>query len=511
MARYGEFAYLCYLDLEDPFLCNYVAFHLEQAEPIFVNRLQSHLGFWINLNTPQWLLEYIDTGIQILFERYPPRMCYRNHCTVTTLVVRNIINEYLAYGFIEKVTELPYCILPLQLKETSDKVALIYDMSKLIDFVLQSKFKLESWPEMVLYANSCEYAIKFDMKKFYHQVKVHVDYRQYFGFQFDMGGGTKQYFVWCTMPYGYTRAPCLARQLMKPLIAKWRALGAKTVVFYDDGMAVDTCPVKLQKMSVQMQCDLLRAGLVPGVKKCTWDPVRCLDWNGLTFDFNRKGIAIKANRIQKTIDNIDALVLAWPKVSFRDVARCVGRLNSMYPVLGEKLQIQTKMLQTVVNVRNFKNCAWDSPISLDYVPLYFHAYDELLYWRSNLVLKNFKPFTDPQPAWVGWADASDIAVGGCLIQLKPGQVVVPCTADNIMLRPDLGYEAIRCRASLQADLLPWSHTGTIFVRDELDVNVSSTVEVLLCHRNFTPSESATRERAVGNLLLCCYFWFETSG
>jgi hypothetical protein len=40
------------------------------------------------------------------------------------------------------------------------------------------------------------------------------------------------------MPYGYTRAPYIAKSLMKPLVARWRKLGCKIVVFYDDGMAV---------------------------------------------------------------------------------------------------------------------------------------------------------------------------------------------------------------------------------------------------------------------------------
>jgi hypothetical protein len=65
------------------------------------------------------------------------------------------------------------------------------------------------------------------------------------------------YFVWKTMPYGYTRAPYIARQLMKPLIANWRRLGAYVVVFYDDGMAVALDCNYLSKLSLQMQCDLL--------------------------------------------------------------------------------------------------------------------------------------------------------------------------------------------------------------------------------------------------------------
>ena len=76
------------------------------------------------------------------------------------------------------------------------------------------------------------------------------------------------YFVWTTIPYGYTRAPFIAKALLKPLVAKWRQLGCKIVVFYDDGMAVGQSQAELRKHTLQIQCDLLGAGLVPGVTKC---------------------------------------------------------------------------------------------------------------------------------------------------------------------------------------------------------------------------------------------------
>jgi hypothetical protein len=47
------------------------------------------------------------------------------------LWVRNTLKEYLHYGFVEKVTDIPYCVMPLQVKATGDKTALIYDMSVL--------------------------------------------------------------------------------------------------------------------------------------------------------------------------------------------------------------------------------------------------------------------------------------------------------------------------------------------------------------------------------------------
>ena len=111
------------------------------------------------------------------------------------------------------------------------------------------------------------------------------------------------YFVWTTLPYGYTRAPYIARSLMKPLIANWRRLGASVCVFYDDGMA---------KLSLQMHCDLLRAGLEPGAQKCLWSPQTIIDWNGLTYDFNHHGIKIMARRINATIATIQTVFNLWP-------------------------------------------------------------------------------------------------------------------------------------------------------------------------------------------------------
>jgi hypothetical protein len=34
----------------------------------------------------------------------------------------------------------------------------------------------------------------------------------------------------------------------------------------------------------------------------------------------------------------------------------------MYPVIGGRVQIRTKMLQAIVNIGNFKNLGWDDRI-----------------------------------------------------------------------------------------------------------------------------------------------------
>jgi hypothetical protein len=183
--------------------------------------------------------------------------------------------------------------MPLQIKDNGVKKSLIFDMSKLNNYVQKSSFKLDSWPEMIDYCADANFAIKFDMKKYYYQIKLDPAKYKYYGFKYQMlDGEPERYFVWKSLPYGYTRAPYIAREIMKPLIAKWRRIGGRIVVFYDDGMSVHKDHDTLMALSVQMQCDLLNAGLIPGIEKCTWQPAVNIDWNGLHFDFREKIVSI---------------------------------------------------------------------------------------------------------------------------------------------------------------------------------------------------------------------------
>ena len=92
---------------------------------------------------------------------------------------------------------------------------------------------------MFNYAINSSFAIGFDMKKFYHEIDINDDYETYFGFTFCMSDNEEpSYFVWTSLPYGYTRAPFLAKSIMRPLILKWRKIGVLCCVFIDDGMAV---------------------------------------------------------------------------------------------------------------------------------------------------------------------------------------------------------------------------------------------------------------------------------
>jgi hypothetical protein len=372
------------------------------------------------LNTLPWLLDVVENGVRLPFERKPPRMILQNTKNVLEAdmvpVIRGIISEYIEAGFVQQVDWVPYCILPLQVKVTGIKTALIYDMSPLNVFIEKSKFTLEGWEIMFEYCKGKQYAVKFDLKKYYHEIDIHKDFRTYFGFKYQMQDGADLVtFVWNTMPYGYTRSPYIARCLMKPLIAKWRKMGMKMVVFYDDGMAVDDDFEKLHLHASIMHSDLINAGLVPGVGKCIWSPVQAVDWNGLSFDFKKGGISILPHRIEKTLGNISNLIEQWPKVTYRQIARLEGQIISMNPVFNGVEQLRSRMLQTFVNIRHYKNKSWEAYIQADYEPLFDLALAEMKRLQNMLADANFRPFREATPSALAWVDASEVAVAGIAV------------------------------------------------------------------------------------------------
>ena len=508
MNRYEDFSFLRFLDITCPYVTNYVDFLLNKSEPIIKGRLKDHLAFWSNLGSPPWLLEIIQHGVKIPFLEKPPAIFLPNNKSATQPThlqwVKDTLTEFLRYGFIRIVPKKPYCVMPLQVKETAAKKSLIFDMSALNAYVHTNSFKLEGWEEMFEMSKTATCGIKFDLKKFYHEIDLAPSEYHYYGFAFPYGPcNTNTYFVWTTLPYGYTRAPFIARSLMKPLIAHWCRLGASVCVFYDDGMAVAADPLRFKQLSLKMHCDLLRAGLVPGAQKCLWTPQPIIDWNGLTFNFHDKVLKIMPHRISATLATLQNALDSWPALTFREVARAVGKIVSMKPVYGGLVQIRTKMLQTFVNIRHFQNLGWDQLIRADYGPLYTEAYDEILFWQQFLATHNTRKFIQPAPTWLAWTDASEVAIAGFAVELAG--IHPPCfSADNWLLADRDRYTVTRHCASLQMDALPWSGVTNMVYRDKHDLNPAQVVWSLICHRNLQLTEKVMDSNA-RELIAIIYF------
>jgi len=142
------------------------------------------------------------------------------------------------------------------------------------------------------------------------------------------------------------------------------------------------------------------------------------------------------HRVEKALCSIQEMIEKWPILTFRDVAKCVGRIVSMKPVSQGTVQIKTKMLHTIINIRSYNNKGWDDRIQVSYPPLILEVKQELMFWQKFLRTNNNRSFNLDSPRWTAWSDASDMAGGGFVAELLPGtENGRILTADNWLLDP----------------------------------------------------------------------------
>jgi len=229
------------------------------------------------------------------------------------------------------------------------------------------------------------------------------------------------------------------------------------------------------------------------VEKCIWTPQISLDWNGMNYNFESKGIKILPKRIESALQLLSDIKDAWPNVSFRTVSSFVGKVLSMHPVFCGTEQLCTRMLQTIVNIRNFKGLGWDSPITVDYKPLLQYALNELLQWPHIFSVHNFRSFQADPSTFVGWSDASDIAVAGLIVKLRQDRLDTPFTADSAFRSARLASRAalncvenfirIQPRTVRQRVLSPKMKDASLFFLDSNHID-----NVFIAHRSLQPFE-----------------------
>ena len=413
--------------------------------------------------------------------------------------VKQTILEYEEWGFVKRVKNVPKCVLPLQVSVDPDgKRRLIHDESPLNKFVSKKKFKMDGWEVIFDYSADAQAGIKFDMKKYYHQMEIAQEEQTYFGFTFVMEDGDEPViFCFTVMTFGYTRAPFIAKAIFKPLIKKWRMLHIFVAVFFDDGCGVSDCPIFLKRAALQIQCDLLRAGLVPGFEKCQWSPRPMLDWVGFRWDFQKRGLSVIPRRIEHFKLCCQKLIENWPKVSFRKVARFNGMISSMIPVLEGKAKLHTRMLQLIVNVKHAYEAPWNDDIFCDKNQdvMFETGLNELKFWEGNFDMLNFRPFKLPKPSAVGWSDASNLACGGIVFKLKPDTPAHynPVTADNLLLpvKRIASLVALRTGAPWRVADVDRDINQVVTVRDGADLNPIYVEKKQFVHKMFTPDEMFT--------------------
>ena len=105
----------------------------------------------------------------------------------------------------------------------------ILNLKEFNEFVFTEHFKLEDFRTAVNLLNLNEYMCKVDLEDAYLSVPIHKDFRKFLKFRYK-----GQLFQFTALPFGLGSSPYIFTKLMKPVVAYLRALGLKSVIYFDD-------------------------------------------------------------------------------------------------------------------------------------------------------------------------------------------------------------------------------------------------------------------------------------
>ena len=212
-------------------------------------------------------------------------------------------------------------------KKTGDFRPVI-NLKPLNQFVQKIHFKMENIRMALNCISPGDFMVSLDLKDAYFSIPIFRSHRKYLRFLWD----TKRYEFTC-LPFGYSLAPRVFTKIFKPVMAYFRFLGFRVVIFIDDLLLIassfEEC---LYQLNIIKQT-LCKLGFVINAEKSQLIPVTEILYLGFIINSVAMRLQLPAAKVEKIILACK-LLLAQAKPSARDVARVTGLLVSALPAVN---------------------------------------------------------------------------------------------------------------------------------------------------------------------------------
>ena len=309
--------------------------------------LRKNLSFWKTIGASRFILDVVEHGYKLPFEKLPDVVRLRNNKSAEkhALFVHEAISELASSGRIVQLPSAPQVVNPLSVAvQESGKRRLILDLRHVNQCLSTKRVKYEDWKIALAYYERQAYMFTFDLKSGYHHIDIFKEHQTYLGFAWRFPASSQDsFFVFTVLPFGLSTAPHIFTKVVKPLEKHWRYSGINIAIFLDDGWSVDKNLQTCRSNARTVRHDLIRAGFVPNDDKSVWEPTQVLDWLGLTWNAAEGTLSIVPRRIQKIFSTIERIIELAFKISARQLAALqVGQIISTGAVMGNIARIMTR-------------------------------------------------------------------------------------------------------------------------------------------------------------------------
>ncbi len=327
--------------------------------------LRRNLSFWKELTSDPDLLKVVSSGYSPSFSEPLPPFWAKNNTTAEDhkeFVLQSLAELFLN-GFADLLPYQPSVVNPFSVSiRANRKKRLIVDLRHLNQFLVPPKFKLDDYHTALPALRGANFLFAFDLKKGYYHVELEEAIRDLFGFSFSFKG--KTYFGrWNICPFGLSTTPFLFTKLLKPLLARWRALGLHIFIYLDDGLALCNCWDEALWFSHIVRSDLHSSGFHEQELKCLWDPQTTAPWLGIVIDLLSHTLAYTEECKEWILKALKAFLsssISTPRL----LLGIAGQINSLSLVIGSRALIDTKIFykETLPHIKN--RFCWDIHFSV---------------------------------------------------------------------------------------------------------------------------------------------------
>ena len=153
--------------------------------------------------------------------------------------------------------------------------------------------------------------------------------------------------------------------------------------------------------------DLVIAGLLEYLAKCSWVPSQQAKWLGFNLDLEQGQILVHEEKIEALKTHLSHL-MSTISLKARYLASVIGKIMSMTLAVGPVSRLMTRSMYALLNGRQY----WDQPLSM--TP---EAKADLQFWSSQLEYINGKEiWHSPSAIRVVYSDAIATGYGGFTVE-----------------------------------------------------------------------------------------------
>ena len=364
--------------------------------------LRKNFSFWKEIGASEFVLDIIKTGYKIPFLESPQSSFSKNNRSAVenSSFVKEAIADLVHKGCVIEVPFKPKVVNPLTVSTNkSGKKRLILDLRIPNKQIWKQKVKFEDWKSALNYFEKGSYLFKFDLKSGYHHFDIFPAMQTYLGFYFE-----EKFYCYTVLAFGLSSAPYLFTKCLKALLKFWRENSIKIVMFLDDGLGMNKCLEYCNQESKFVKSSLIKAGFLINEEKSIWVPQTVIEWTGIVWNGEEYAISIPDRRISDLFSEIGSILKHLPNSSARKLAKLVGKVISLMPVIGNVARLMTRHLYKLIQNR----VSWDRDLFI----YDSQVLDEIFFWKESVTSLNKRLlFASVFPENIIFSDASNIAAG----------------------------------------------------------------------------------------------------